>query len=123
MAKDIVQQITTHLSIKEKDNEVEALLDRLHDIEPNEMAEALFVLEFHKELGKILAKSAGPDVDLSQLFLSRGLKDEIQSIYLELAKHLKAQSYGANQLMNAVFDFFTHTIKSLVKVPHFLSSN
>jgi hypothetical protein len=123
MPKDIVQQITTQLSLKEKATEIEALLARLHDIEPQDMAKALFTLEFHKELGTVLAKNSGTQPDQSELFFSRSLKDEIQSIYLELARHLKEQTYGSSQLMNAVFDFFTHTMKSLVKVSHFVSSN
>lgn len=123
MAKDIVQQIATHLSVQEKATEIEDLLSRLHDIEPEEMAKALFTLEFHNTLGNVLAKSSSVFSDQSELFFSRGLKDEIQSIYLELAKHLKSQTYGSSQLMNAVFDFFTHTMKSLVKVRHFVSSN
>jgi len=123
MAKDIVQQISTHLSLQEKDTEVETLLTRLNDIEPKDMAEALFVLEFHKELGQVVARCTNAESDHSQLIFSRSMKDEIQTIYLELAKHLRAQSHGSTQLMNAVFDFFNLTLKSLVKVPLLVSSN
>ncbi len=123
MAKDIVKQVTTHIGLQQKAAEIEALLDRLHDIEPQEMARALFTLEFHSHMGKVLAKNPALSPDNTQLFFSRGLKDEIQAIYLELAKHLKEQTHGSSQLMNAVFDFFSHTMKSLVKVQHFVSPN
>jgi len=123
MAKDLVRQITTHLNVQEKATEIEALLDRLSDIEPKEMARALFTLEFHKEMGQVIACNPAISPDQGELFFSRGVKDEIQMIYLELAKHLKDQTHGASQLMNAIFDFFTLTMKSLVKVPHFVSSN
>ncbi len=123
MSRNPILQVQTELTLREKSTDIEALLARLSDIEPKEMAEALCTIEFHKELNKMLARHPAVDLDLTKLFFSRGLKDEIQAIYLELAKHLRAESHGASNLMNAVFDFFSSTIKSLLKVPHFFSNN
>jgi len=108
----------------QKSIEIEDLLSRLQDLCPDEMAKALCTIEFHKKLSQaFLNHNAAMEQDPTLLFFSRGLKKEIQTIYLELARHLKAKNHGANELMNQVFDFFSKTLKSLLKVPNLISNN
>ena len=102
---------------------VEALLERLQEIDPAEMASALCNLEFHNQLQGFQIKSPHFQFDETQLYLSRGLKDEVEKIYLDLARHLKARSDGANQLLDAVFELFTRTLTSLMQVSRFISNN
>lgn len=104
--------------------EIEALVSRLQDLCPEEMAKALITLEFHKKFSQAFrGYSAALAQDPTALFFSRGLKHEIQTIYLELARHLKAKNHGATELMNQVFEFFGDTLKSLMKVPNLISNN
>ncbi|MCC6273244.1 MAG: hypothetical protein IT572_07225 [Deltaproteobacteria bacterium] len=104
--------------------EIEDLVSRLQDLCPEEMAKALFTLEFHKKFSQAFqGYHAAMQQDPTSLFFSRGLKHEIQTIYLELARHLKAKNAGATELMNQVFDFFGATLKSLLKVPNLVSNN
>ena len=107
-----------------KSIEIEDLLSRLQDLCPDEMAKALCTIEFHKKFNQaFLNYNSSMEQDPTPLFFSRGLKNEIQAIYLELARHLKAKNHGANELMNQVFDFFSQTLKSLLKVPNLISNN
>ena len=104
--------------------EIQDLVSRLQDLCPNEMAKALITLEFHKKFSQAFRSyNAAMQQDPTPLFFSRGLKHEIQTIYLELARHLKAKNHGATDLMNQVFDFFGATLKSLLKVPNLVSNN
>ncbi len=104
--------------------EIADLITRLQDLCPEEMAKALITLEFHKKFsGSFQAFQQAMAQDPTPLFFSRGLKHEIQSIYLELARHLKAKNQGATDLMNQVFDFFNATLKALSKVPYLVSNN
>ena len=102
---------------------VEDLLQRLEGLCPREMAEALCNLEFHQRFaGK--STSFNPHVPGdSSIYFSRGLKKEIQGIYLELAKHLRAQNSDAHKLMDRVFEFFEETMKFLAQSPLLVSSN
>ena len=102
---------------------VEALLHRLESLCPKEMAEALCNLEFHKNFSN-RAPAFNPHAPgETSLYFSRGLKREIQGIYLELAQHLKAQNRDAHQLMDRVFAFFDQTMKFLIQSPLLVSSN
>ena len=104
--------------------EIQDLVSRLQDLCPEEMAKALFTLEFHKQFSQAFrGYHAAMQQDPTPLFFSRGLKHEIQTIYLELARHLKAKNEGATDLMNQAFDFFGATLKSLTKVPNLVSNN
>lgn len=109
---------------KKKAVEIEDLMTRLQDLCPEEMAKALITLEFHKKFsGSFQAFQTAMAQDPTPLFFSRGLKREIQAIYLELARHLKAKNQGATDLMNQVFDFFNATLKALSNVPNLVSNN
>lgn len=110
-------------SPKEAAAPVGTLLERLREIDPNEMASALCTLEFHNQLKEFQIRTPHFEMDESQLFFSRGLKDEVENIYLELASHLRAKTQGANVLLDAVFDLFTRTLASLPRVAHFVSNN
>lgn len=103
--------------------EVEALMGRLMELEPKEMADALYHLETLKEFPHILSRTPQTQKEETKLYFSQGLKHEMETIYLELAKHLRTQSGGAVDLMNAVFDFFSKTLKALPEVPHLFSMN
>jgi hypothetical protein len=102
---------------------VEELLQRLEDLCPKEMAEALCNLEFYQCFaGK--TPSFNPHLPgESSIYFSRGLKQEIQEIYLELAKHLRTENRQAHQLMDRVFEFFDETMRFLVQAPLLVSSN
>ncbi len=95
--------------------EVKALLARLSDIQPHEMAEALFTVETESQFPHIFAQVSGVLGDQSKMCFSRGLKNEIESIYLELAQHLRSKTPGSTDLMNEVFDFLKKTLVSLIK--------
>ena len=103
--------------------EVQALMSRLLDIEPMEMAKALYNLESRKTFSYLYLYSPDGDEVQTDLMFSQGLKDEIESIYLELAQHLRSKSVGSVDLMNAVFDFFSETMGSITKVPWLISNN
>ena|SRR5215831_1034516 len=104
--------------------DIKDLVTRLQDLCPQQMAKALYTLEFHKKLNTTFRTHIHWSNQFpTDLYFSRGMKQEIQTIYLELARHLKAKNQGATDLMNQVFDFFTETVKSLVKVPFLVSNN
>ncbi|HKY62345.1 MAG TPA: hypothetical protein VJR29_02910 [bacterium] len=102
---------------------VEDLLQRLEELCPREMAQALCTLEFHEHLAKKSASFNPHSPGETSIYFSRGLKQEIQGIYLELAKHLKAQNRDAHKLMDRVFEFFEQTMKFMVQSPLMVSSN
>ncbi len=103
--------------------EVQNLFSRLVDIGPQEWAEALLHLESFQNHFGLFLKLPLSCLDGSKLYFSRGLKDEIESIYLELARHLRSKSSGSVDLMNAVFEFFTKTLSELARSPILLSMN
>jgi len=116
--------LNSHAVEGKKTVEIADLINRLQDLCPEEMAKALITLEFHKKFsGSFQAFQAAIAQDPTPLFFSRGLKREIQAIYLELARHLKAKNEGASDLMNQVFDFFNATLKALSNVPNLVSNN
>ncbi len=103
--------------------EIQSLMERIKGIKPVEVAEALSTLESHKNFSQVSSYCMASSMDQTKLFFSRGLKNEIESIYLELAKHLRDQTTGSIPLMNAIFDLFSESLKALFKVPQFLSMN
>ncbi len=108
--------------------EVESLLNRLKGITPNEMANALCLIELHENFKKKMSPRLAHHVmednsELTKLLFSRGLKSELELIYSGLAMHLRLKNGGAGKLMNEVFDFFSQTVRSLVGVPHLVSNN
>jgi len=108
---------------KDPGNSVAVLLERLQEIDPGDMATALCTLEFHNQLQGFQIKSPHYQFDQTELYLSRGLKDEVEKIYLELARHLRSRTQGANQLLDAVFELFAKTLASLLQVSRFISNN
>jgi hypothetical protein len=105
------------------DDQVAALLGRLQDINPADMAQALCTLEFHNKINDFFPCGAAVQMDQTKLYFSRGLKDEVQSIYRELAQQLRARAQGSVQLMEAVFVFLSKTLREVVRVNHFVSNN
>ena len=103
--------------------EIIALMERLDDIEPKELAEALYHIESLKEFPHIFTSTLSQLVEEDKIYFSRGLKQEMETIYLELAKHLRSRSKGSIDLMNAVFDFLGKTLTSFMEVPHLISLN
>lgn len=101
---------------------VEDLLQRLEELCPREMAQALCTLEFHERFAKSSSFNPHSPGETS-IYFSRGLKQEIQGIYLELARHLKAENRDAHKLMDRVFEFFEQTMKFMVQSPLMVSSN
>lgn len=102
---------------------VEELLQRLEGLCPREMAEALCALEFHQRFAD-KAPTFNPHAPgETSIYFSRGLKEEIQEIYVELAKHLRAQNEDAHELMDRIFEFFEETVKFLVQSPLLVCSN
>lgn len=110
-------------SPEESHPEVQALMARLMDIEPKEMAEALSQLEARQEFPYLYIKSPHFTEDQDDFLYSEDLKKEIQTIYLDLAKHLRQNSEGSVDLMNEVFDFFSKTLSALVKMPYLTNNN
>jgi hypothetical protein len=106
-----------------KHPEVLALFARLGDLEPKAMAEALCHLELLKTFPGNYEKIFSGKEDQSKTFFSRGLKKEMEKIYMELARHLQARSQGSQDLMNAIFDFLDDTLSFLLEVPHLISMN
>ncbi len=102
---------------------VEDLLQRLEGLCPREMAEALCTLEFHQHFANQASSFNPNSPGETSIYFSRGLKKEIQGIYLELAKHLRAENRDAHQLMDRVFEFFDETMKFLAQSPLLVSSN
>lgn len=103
--------------------EVAVLFSRLSDLTPREMAEALCQLEILKTFPRYFASPPPGGEDQSRLFFSRGIKKEMEGIYLGLARHLEARSLGSQDLMNAIFEFLERTLHSLIKIPHLISMN
>lgn len=103
--------------------EVIELMERLDEIAPHEMAQALYHIESLKEFPQLFNPSLLREGEESRIYFSRGLKQEIESIYLELAKHLRCRSNGSIDLMNAVFDFLGKTLASFLEVPSLISMN
>ncbi len=104
--------------------EITALMARLTELEPKELALALYHLETFKEAPYLSCYQAHVDLEQNtQLFFSRGLKQEFEAIYLDLARHLKSRSKGSHDLMNAVFDFLGKTLTSMIDVPYLVSMN
>jgi hypothetical protein len=106
-----------------KHPEVMALLGRLSDMQPEAMAEALCHLELLKTFPESYDGFRGKGPHQSKIYFSRGLKKEMEKIYMELARHLQARSDGSQDLMNAIFEFLDETLSSLLKVPHLISMN
>ena len=110
--------------MQEQPMDIEALLNRLQGICPTELAQALYTLEFHQNFSQTFSKYLQEtDPDSTTLYFSRGLRQEVQAIYLEMAQHLKANNPGSVELMNRIFEFFKETMKSLVQVPYLVSLN
>ena len=103
--------------------EIRALMARLTEMDPRELAEALFHLESFKDFPHIFTNVSRRSHDQSKLFFSRGLKSEMESIYLDLAEHLRKRSEGSVDLMNAVFEFLGKTLLSFIDVPYLTSMN
>lgn len=106
-----------------KHPEVAALLGSLSDLEPKAMAEALCNLELLRTFPESYDSFMGMGPHQSKIYFSRGLKKEMERIYMELARHLQARSNGSQDLMNAIFDFLDDTLSSLLEVPHLISMN
>jgi hypothetical protein len=108
---------------KDQHPEIRALMGRLTEMEPRELAEALFHLESFKDFPQIFTNVSRRSQDQTKLYFSRGLKNEMESIYLDLAKHLRKRSEGSVALMNAVFEFLGKTLLSFIDVPYLTSMN
>ena len=106
-----------------KHPEVLALFARLGDLEPRAMAEALCHLELLKAFPKNYEIFLGVKEEQSRTCFSRGLKKEMEKIYMELARHLQQRSHGSQDLMNAIFDFLDETLSFLLEVPNLISMN
>jgi hypothetical protein len=106
-----------------KHPEVLALFARLSGLNPKAMAEALCHLEILKTFPQTYDKFLGVKDDQSKTYFSRGIKKEMEKIYMGLARHLQARSQGSHDLMNAIFDFLDATLSSLMEVPNLISMN
>jgi hypothetical protein len=102
---------------------VDELLHRLKGLCPRAMAEALCTLEFHQHFANKTSFFNPSSPGETSIYFSRDLKREIQSIYMELAKHLQAQNQDAHKLMDRVFEFFDETMKFLAQSPLLVSNN
>lgn len=125
--KEETGEIQIH-SVEERDShhpEVRALMLRLMELEPKDLAMALYHLETFKEAPYLSRYRSNLEStkDQTQMFFSRGVKEEVEAIYLDLARHLKSRSKGSHDLMNAVFEFLGKTLNSMVDVPHLVSMN
>jgi len=121
--KVLIEQISDHQRGEGDHPEIRALMARLSEITPIDMARALYHLESFSKIPQIFMKSPQGVLEETQMYFSRGLKSEVEEIYLELAKHLRAKSRGSVDLMNAVFDFFSQTLHTMVEIPHLISMN
>ena len=121
--KSMWEDLASEAGINEADSDVYVLLERLKEITPLELAEALCILESHKNFSEASQIFSSTISDSTKLYLSRILKKEMETIYLELAKHLRNKSHGSVNLLNTVFDFLAKTMKVLVRVPHLVSLN
>lgn len=121
--KSLIVEISTTHELEKAHPEIRALMSRVGEIEPKALAEAFYHLESTKEFPHLFVKNHSLRAEETQIYFSRGLKNEIESIYLELAKHLESKTQGSLDLMNAIFDLFTDTLASLVKIPYLASPN
>ena len=122
--KGLENQLVTSGENEVTHPEVRALLARLTELEPKDLAMALYHLETIKEVPYLSFHRPQFNSKMeTQIYFSRGLKKEIEEIYLDLARHLKSRSKGSQDLMNAVFDFLGKTLTSMIEVPYLVSMN
>lgn len=93
-------------------------------MDPKELADAIYLLESHRCLRTLPDLFSVQDKDMKgRIDSSRGVKDNMQKIFMAVAEHFRRGPGEASEMVDKIFHYFYRALVHLVTEKGFTGSN
>jgi hypothetical protein len=96
----------------------------ISQMDPRELAHAIYLLEYSECVPSLARVQANSDEKLqNQVFFSKGLKNDIEKIFMAVAEHFRRMPGEASSVVDEIFHYFYKAIICLTTKQGLISNN